>query len=157
MFSKPAADDTKKGPAALELLPIALVMVVFFAAIPWLKLLSDGLVMLITAAVSIFVMGYANYFAFRHQRGLDEVQRASAGFAAQWGVPAGQAAFVLLLLLPPFQGFATSVINEFAGDPGIPIGRTAVILTMAFGFCGVVLLQAIGTLVINLIWWKSRQ
>ena len=106
----------KMGRVALELLPVVLVPVAFLAASPWLKTTIGGpMVSLIGAAVAIFVMGYANYFAFRRQREQDEVQKASAGFAAQWAMPAGQAAFVLLLMLPPFGDLATALVREFGG------------------------------------------
>jgi hypothetical protein len=147
-------------PAVLKLLPLVLVPIAFFASIPWLKTLSAEQSLLITAAVATFVIGYANYFTFRYQQGLDEVESASVGFAAQWGVPAGQALFVLLLLFPPFQAFATSVVNqfitEFANNPGATVDRTAVILAMALAFCSIVVLQTIGTLVVYMFWWKSR-
>jgi hypothetical protein len=102
-------------------------------------------------------MGYVNYWAFRHQRLQDEVHKASAGFAAQWAMPIGQAAFVLLLLLPPFGDVATALVMDLAGDPGAAVDRKIVVLAMTFGFCGVVFLQAVGLVVLNVIWWKSKQ
>jgi hypothetical protein len=95
--------------------------------------------------------------AIRHQRGLDEVEKASAGFAVQWGVPAGQAAFVLLLMLPPFHAVATAVVGAFAGDPGVPADRSVVVVAMTLGFGGVVALQTLGTIVVGVLWWKAKQ
>ncbi|SRR5258708_5845638 len=105
---------------------------------------------LVTVAVAIFGMSYANYLSFRAQRRLDEVQKAGAAFAAQWGAPAGQAAFGLLLVLPPFTDFATAVVSKFVADLGMTVDGTVV--SLAFGFLGVVLLQTIGTVVVHAIW-----
>jgi hypothetical protein len=79
-------------------------------------------------------------------------------FAARWSIPAGQAAFVLLLFLPPFRDFMTSLVIEFGGHgPGMTVDRSVVVFAMALGFMGVVMLQAIATMVFNVIWWKSKQ
>lgn len=153
----PILDNADKRRAALEFLPLVLVPVAFLAISPWLKMIGGPMVSLVSAAAAIFVMGYANFYAFRRQRGLDEVQKASAGVAAQWGMPVGQAAFVLLLMLPPFIDFTTAVVTKFAGDPGTIVDRSVVVFAMTLGFCGVVLLQGIGMLVVNVIWWKSKQ
>ena len=147
----------KIGRRALWILPVVLVPATFFAAIPWLKTISQPMALLVTAAAVIFVMSYANYLSFRAQRGLDEVQRAGAAFAAQWGVPAGQAVFCLLLVLPPFKAFTTTVVSRVAADPGVTLDGTVVVATLALGFCGVVLLQAIGTVVVQAIWWTVKR
>jgi len=107
--------------------------------------------------VVVFVMTYANYLSFRAQRRLDEVQKAGAAFAAQWGAPAGQVAFGLLLVLPPFKDFATAVVGRFAGHPGMPADGTVVVLSLALGFCAIVLLQGVGTAVVHAIWWTARR
>ncbi len=46
-------------------------------------------------------------------------------FAAQWGPPAGQAAFCLLLMLPPFQDFTIAVAGNFAVHSGMHMDRTS--------------------------------
>jgi hypothetical protein len=142
--------------SVLRLLPLIILPIAFFAAVPWLKSLPQEQALLITAAFAIFVIGYANYFTFRQQRGLDEVESASAGYAAQWGVPAGQAAFVLLLLLPPFQAFVSSIVNQFGAEFGVTLSQPGAVLVMALAFCGIVILQTIGTFVIYMFWWKAR-
>lgn len=148
----------KTGRVALGLLPVVLVPVAFLAASPWLKTTTGGpMVSLIGAAVAIFVMGYANYFAFRLQRGQDEVQKASAGFAAQWAMPAGQAAFVLLLMLPPFGDLATALVRDWAGEPGAAVDRKVIVFAMMFGFGLVVLLQTIGLFIVTSIWWMDKR
>lgn len=147
----------KKGRGALWILPVVLVPVAFFAAIPWLKTISQPMAILVTAAVVIFVMSYANYLSFRALRRLDEVQKAGAAFAAQWGAPAGQAVFALLLVLPPFRDFATAVVGKFPIHPGMAVDGTVVVLSLALGLCSVVLLQGIGTVVVHSIWWTVKR
>lgn len=147
----------KMGRGALWILPVVLVPVAFFAAIPWLKTISQPMAILFTAAVVIFFMSYVNYLSFRSQRRLDEVQKAGGAFAAQWGAPAGQAAFGLLLVLPPFIDFTTAVVSKFAADPGMTVDRTVVVFSLALGFFGVVLLQAIGTAVVLAVWWTDKR
>jgi hypothetical protein len=159
MTSKPALDDPKTGRLALGLLPFVLLVVTLAAAKTWLKTTIGGpLFTVVVAVVTILGMGYANYLSFRLHRGLDEVHKASAEFAARWSVPAGQAAFVLLLFLPPFRDFMTSLVIEFGGPgPGMTVDRSVVVFAMALGFMGVVMLQGIAMMVFNGIWWKSKQ
>jgi len=159
MSSKPASNEPKMGRLALGLLPFALLVVALAAAKTWLKATIGATMFdLVVAAVTISAMGYANYLFVRYHRGLDEVHKASAEFAAQWSMPAGQAAFVLLLFLPPFRDLMTSLVIEFGGPgPGTTVDRSVVVFAMALGFMGVVMLQAVATLVFNVIWWKSKQ
>ncbi|HEX3366555.1 hypothetical protein [Phenylobacterium sp.] len=142
---------------ALWILPLALVPVAFVAAIPWLRTISHPMAILVAAALVIFGMSYANYLSFRAQRGLDEVQKAGGAFAGQWGAPAGQAAFGLLLVLPPFRDFAVAVVSKFPVRPGMTVDGSVVVVSLAFGLCGIVLLQAIGTVVVHTIWWRVKR
>jgi len=159
MTSKPAPNDPKIGRLALGLLAFVLVIVALAAAKTWLETTIGGpMFTLVVAAVTILGMGYANYLLFRFHRGLDEVHKAGAEFAAQWSMPAGQAAFVLLLFLPPFRDLTTSLVIEFGGPgPGMTVDRSVVVFAMALGFMGVVMLQALATMVFSVIWWKSKQ
>jgi hypothetical protein len=95
--------------------------------------------------------------SIRCQRGVDEVRKASARFAGQWGAVAGQIAFVLLMLLPPFQRLMTAVVVELAGDPGTTVDRTVVAFSALLGFMAVVLLQTIGAFVVGVIWWMAKR
>lgn len=147
----------KMGRGALWILPVVLVVGAFLAAIPWLQTISQPIAILVTAAVVIFGTSYANYLSFRAMRRLDEVQKAGAAFAAQWGAPAGQAAFCLLLVLPPFQDFATAVVSKFAVHPGMTVDRTAIVVSMALGLFVLVLLEAIGRVVVLKVWWTDKQ
>ncbi|HEY2356257.1 MAG TPA: hypothetical protein VGH86_02310, partial [Phenylobacterium sp.] len=125
------ATATNMGRGALWILPLVAVPVAFFVAIPWLKSISHPVAILVTAGAVIFAMSYASYLSFRAQRGLDEVQKAGAAFAAQWGAPAGQVAFGLLLVLPPFKDFATAVVSKFAVHPAASVDGTVVVLSLA--------------------------
>ena len=160
MASKSTVNETKAMRRIwLGLLLIVLLAVVLVTERAWLKTTLGGpMFYVFGATVAILGMGCANYISLRFQRAEDEVQRASAGFAARWSMPAGQAAFVLLLLLPPFRSFMTSLVIEFGGPgPGITVDRSVVVFAMALGFMGVVMLQAIATMVFNVIWWRSKQ
>jgi hypothetical protein len=159
MVSKFAPNDRKTVRLALGLLAFVLLVVALAAAKTWLRTTIGGpMFNLVVAAVTISAMGYANYLSFRFHRGLDEVHKASAEFAAKWSMPAGQAAFVLLLFLPPFKDLMTSLVIEFGSPgPGMTVDRSVVVFAMALGFMGVVMLQAIATVVFNAIWWKSKQ
>jgi hypothetical protein len=148
------------GQRALRISPLLLGPVALVAGIPWLMRISTPMAILVTAAVVIALMSYANYLQFRVMRRLDEVQKAGAAFAQQWGAPAGQAAFALLLVLPPFAGFAAAVVgafaSRFAGHP-MTVDRTAVVLSMGLGFVVLVLLEAIGRVVVHGLWWNARR
>jgi hypothetical protein len=159
MRSKLAVTDAKIGRLALGFLAVVLLVVAVIAAKPWLKpTIGRPMFSLVVAVVTILGMGYANYLSFRIHRGLDEVHKASAEFAARWSMPAGQAAFALLLFLPPFEDFMTSLVIEFGGPgPGMTVDRSVVVFAMALGFMGVVMLQGISTIVFNAIWWRSKQ
>ncbi len=150
----------KMGRGALWILPVVLVPAALLAALPWLKRVSYPMAILVTAAAVIFAMSYANYLTFRAQRGLDEVQKAGAVFAAQWGPAAGQVAFGLLLVLPPFKDFATAVVsafvNKFVGHP-MTVDGTAVVLSLALGFVVLVALEAIGRVAVHAMWWTAKR
>ena len=153
------ASNPKLGRLALGFLVVMAGVVALATAKPWLKTtIGDTMFDLVLAAAGILVMGYASYLAARCHGRLDEVQRASAEFAARWSIPAGQAAFCLLLFLPPIQDLMTSLVIEFGGPgPGMTVDRSVVKFAMVLGFIGVVLLQGIATVVFSAIWWKSKQ
>ena len=159
MASKPAPNNSTMGRLALGLLAFVLLVVALGVTRARLKsTIGDPMFALIVAVVTILWMAYANYLSFRFHRGLDEVHKASAEFAARWSMPAGQAAFVLLLFLPPFRDLMTSLVIAFGGPgPGMTVDRSVVVFAMALGFMGVAILQAIATIVFNAVWWKSKQ
>lgn len=143
--------------AVLWVLPLLVLVVAFFAAIPWLKTINPSIAISIAAAVVIFGMCYGNYLGYRALRGLDEVEKAGADFAAQWGAPLGQAAFCLLLVLPPFQSFMTAAVGGFVAGDGTPADVTVVITTLAFGFFAIVALESIGRVIMQALWWTVRR
>jgi hypothetical protein len=140
-------------------LPALLVPVVFLAAV-WIARPPVILVTIATAVMVIGMMGYANYVSFRAMRRLDEVQRAGAAFAGQWGAPAGQAAFAALLVLPPFKDLATAAVRAFVSKfvvHPVTVDGTVVVLSMAFGFMVLVLLESIGRVVVHALWWTAKR
>ena len=144
------------GRCTLRVLPIVVVPIVFLASGPSLKAAAGPLATVIAGGVvALFVVAYANYLAFLVQRRQDEVQQARAGFAAQWGVAAGQAAFVALLVVPAFTDFASGLARNLAG--AAPSDHNLVVFAMTFAFCAVVLLQSIGTVILRAIWWRARR
>lgn len=151
----------RMGRGALWILPIVLVPAALVAAFPWLMRISYPMAILVAAAVVLFEMSYANYLSFRALSRLDEVQKAGAAFAQQWGAPAGQAAFGVLLVLPPFRDFATAVVSafmsRFVSHPGVTVDGTAVVLSLAFGLVALVLLEAVGRVVVHTLWWRGKR
>jgi hypothetical protein len=147
---------SKMGWCLFRALPFVLVPVAFIAALPWLNRISYPLTLLVAAAAVIFLMGYVNYLPYRALRRQDEVQRAGAAFAAQWGAPLGQAMFALLMVLPPFKDFALALVGKFLHPEAAVDGRV-VVLSLTLGFCGVVLLQCIGTALVNTLWWTLKR
>lgn len=138
--------------------PVALIVVAFFSALPWLRAQSDALVLAVGATAAISVMGYAVFIAIRSQRGMDEVERAGARFAAQTGALAGSIAIVLLMIAPPFQ----NLILHWAGvlGTGSPesFDRESVLLAFDFGFSALVLAQTLGALVAYVGWnWRMAR
>jgi hypothetical protein len=67
-------------------------------------------------------------------------------------VPAGQVAFVLLLMLTPFKDLTTAVVSgECAADRHVIVGA------MMLGCWTLVFLQTIGTAFVNAIWWTAKR
>lgn len=159
MTSKHDLSDSRTGRLALGLLPFAFLVLALAAAKTWLEAAVGGpTFVVVVAVITLLGMGYASSLSFRSHNGLDEVEKASAEFAARWSMPAGQTAFVLLLFLPPFRRFMTSLVIEFGGPgPGTTVDSSVVVFAMALGFVVVVVLQGIATVVFNAIWWKSKQ
>jgi len=144
----------KIGRYALWLSPVVIVVGGFFAAIPWLKEQNDAFVLALTAAVSIFVMGYALFISYRLQRPLDEVQIASQGFASSRGWVWGAMATMLLLMLPPVTNWLIDLANMLStGSPNMS-DRGAVQLGLFFGAILVVLIQFVAVILASAIWQR---
>jgi len=142
------------GRYALFLSPVVIVIVGFFAAIPWLKEQNDTFVLTLSAALSIFVMGYAQFLSHRLQRHLDEVQIASQGFASSRGWPWGVMATALLLMLPPVTNRLIDLANVLSTGSPDTSDRGAVHVALIFGFMLMVLIQAIAVIVASAIWQR---
>lgn len=134
--------------------PVVIVAVGFFAAIPWLKQQDDAFVLALTAAVSIFVMGYAFFISHRLQRDLDEVQIAGAGFASSRGWVWGATATVLLLMLPPVTNWLIDLANMMSTGSPDSSDRGAVQLALFFGLILVVLMQLASLVLASAIWQR---
>ncbi len=146
------------GRCALWFSPLLVVIVGFLSAIPWMKQQSDALVMTLTAAVSIFVMGYSVFLANRQQRRLDEVQIASQGFATSRGWTWGAMATVVLLTLPPVANGLVDLANRMGTGSPDTSDRDAVRLALFFGFMLVVFMQLIAVMVASAIWqWRMAR
>jgi hypothetical protein len=139
------------------MLPLVVVPAAFVAALPWLKAIGRPAALLVAATVGAFVMSYASYIAFRALRRLDEVQKAGMEFAAQWGAPVGQAVFVALLIMPPFADLASAMVGRIAAHPGMVVDRAVVVVAMGLGFIGTVLLQGVGSIVVQAMWWAGKR
>lgn len=144
----------KIGRCALWLSPVVIVVVGLFAAIPWLKQQNDTFVLTLTAAVSIFVMGYALFVSHRLQRHLDEVQIASQGFASSRGWVWGAMATILLLMLPPVTNWLIDLANMLSTGSPDTSDRGAVQLALFFGLILVVLIQLVAVLFASAIWQR---
>src|SRR5688500_7938263 len=158
VMTQAAADKRNVGRLLLVLLVCGLLIAALAAAKPWLKAtIGDIAFDLVVLAVAILGLGCANFLSNRVHRQLDEVQKAAAEFAARWSVPAGTTAFCLLLFLPPVLDVMTSMGIAYGDSgPGMTVDRSVVKFAMVLGFMGVVMLQAIATVVLNAMWWKSK-
>lgn len=143
----------KIGRCALWFSPIAIVPIVIIAAVPWLKQQTDAITLGITAAGSIFVMGYSHFLAARANRRLDEVEIAGQRFANTKGMTIGTVAAVLVMLFPPLMNALEDLANTIALSTGSP--DVAVKLGITIGFMLVVILQLLGTVAVA-IWWGKR-
>jgi hypothetical protein len=139
---------------ALWFLPVVIVVGSFVAAIPWLKQQTDSFVLTLTAAVSIFVMGYALETSRRLQRRLDEVQVASQGFASSRGWVWGAMAGVVLLMLPPVADGLTDLANVLSTGSAGASDRGAVQLALSFGLILTVLVQCVAVFVAAALWQR---
>ena len=146
---------TMNGPAkiarrALWVAPVIIVPVAFFASMPWLRQQDDPIILWITAAAAIFVMGYSLVLAARVNRRLDEVEIAGQRFAQSQGWTIGMVAAVLVMVFPPAMDTLADLANTVAeGSPD-----RAVRLGIVIGFMMVVILQTLGIVAANIWFWR---
>jgi hypothetical protein len=146
----------KIGRQALLISPIVIAVVSFFALLRWLRPVNSNVVLVLSAVVSIFVMGYTSFLARRMQRRMDEVQIASQGFASFRGYTWGAGITVVLLLLPPVTNRLIDLADVMtARAPDMTTRhRTAVLLGLNFGFLLLVLVQMVCMIVASAIWQR---
>lgn len=136
---------------ALWVSPLVIPPVAFFPLMPWLRRQDDAVVLGISAALAIFVMGYALFLSARATRRLDEVQIAGQRFAQAQGWTIGIFAAGLVMVFPPAMNALTDLANAIAsGSPD-----KAVRLGIVIGFMMVTILQTLGILAVS-VWWGRR-
>lgn len=141
----------KIAQCALWVSPLVVPPVVFFASIPWLRRQDDAVVLGISAALAIFVMGYALFLSMRATRRLDEVQIAGQRFAQAQGWTIGIFAAGLVMVFPP----AMNALADLATDVAAGSPDKAVRVGIAIGFMMVVILQTLGMFAVA-GWWGRR-
>lgn len=142
----------KIGRRALPTLPVAIVIGGFIGWLYWLKPQNKTLVLVMTAVVSLFVIGYTSFLARRMQRRLDEVQIAHQRFAHSRGWSWGLGLALLLLMLPPVTNWLIDLANRLTtGSPDM-LNRSSVQIALFFGFMLVGLMQTVCIIVAAVIW-----
>jgi hypothetical protein len=146
----------KIGRSALWIAPIVIAFFGFFGVLFWLRPHDTAFVLVFTAAVSIFVIGYSNFLARRLGRRMDEVQIASMEYASFHGSLAGMGVTILLLMLPPFTNQLIDVADFLtARAPDmVTRHRAAMLLALNFGFMLLVLVQTACKIVAAVVWQR---
>lgn len=142
------------GRAALWLSPVVLVVVTFFAAIPWLKEQDDTLVLTLTGVLAASVIGYGMFLSQRIQGHMDEVQIASQGYASSRAAGWGAGAAGLVLLLPPVTNRLIDLATTLSSSASSAPDRGAVHVALALGVVLCVLLQVMANIVASMIWQR---
>jgi hypothetical protein len=132
--------------------PPIVVMAAFFASLPWLADLDETVTLSITAAASIFVVVWGRFVATRMERALDEVQLAGQRFAQAKGAAGGTCITLLLLLPTPLADWVMDNLIRMTTGSGQTPERDTVYVGMVFGMVLLILMQALGTVVANVIW-----
>jgi hypothetical protein len=139
----------KSGRLVLWFLPVVVVVVIFFAAITWLKP-KPVVAQVMSAVVAIFVLGYSLFLGNRESRRWDEVQRTGQGFASAKGWVWGGFATLLLLMVPPVMNWLVDLVNVLgARSPDVTVR-----MAFFFGVTLVMVMQALGIAVASRLWWR---
>lgn len=136
---------------ALQFSPVVIVVVGFFTAILWLKP-NAAVVSVLTAAASIFVMGYTLFLGKMLSRRWDEVQRASVGFANTHGWVWGGYAALVLLMVPQVMNWLVDLVNELGSHD--MTNQLAVRLAFFFGVILVMVMQTLAIVVASIVWQR---
>jgi hypothetical protein len=148
----------KFGRFMLWFSPIVIVTTGFVVALPWLKQQNAVVIEVTSTVASILVMSYGLFLAKRLERGLDEVQIASQGFAYAKGWVWGAVATAFLLMVPPVMSGLVDLVNAVVkvlgtGSPDMT-HQAAVRLAFFCGFALVMLMQMLAFLAASLVWWR---
>ena len=132
--------------------PPIVVVTTFFASLPWLAELDETVSLSITVAASVFVVVWGRFVATRMERALDEVQLAGQRFAQAKGAAGGTFVTLLLLLPTPLADWFMDNLIRMTTGPAETPERDTVYVGMVFGMVLLILMQALGTVVANVIW-----
>ncbi len=141
--------------AIVGIAPAILACVLMVANFEWLKSLPKMTAISIAIGASLFVMAWSYMFARAFQRRLDEVERASQGYAMHHGFTFGVFAVAVLLMIPAFMTWVIETANATAVSLS---GSTRVAPFLAYvgGFMTLVIVQSVAMAVISAFWWKRR-
>jgi hypothetical protein len=126
---------------------------VFLAGLPWLQQ-HQALAFLVAGVTAIVVISAGLAFSFVAERRQDEWSRSGSRFASHWGVMIGTCLTGALLVSPVIQDALVSFVTRMTDDDTDPRYR-AVILAYSIGFCTVVVIQGLCSVVLH-IGWKIR-
>ena len=142
--------------AALAIIPVLVVMVTFFAILPWLDKQSDALVWIITIPTATGVVIWSSVMSWLARRSQDEVERAGERYAIKWGMLGGSAIVALILCIPP----AHDLIVAAASNAAIWLKGTdekATIISFVFGVATLAAAQGAASCIANIYWWRSKR
>ena len=143
---------------ALLLSPVVLVAVSLFIALPWVKQKNPSVSKVVGEVGVIFVACYGIFIVLRQQRRMDEVHRASQGFANSYGWLWGGVATIVLLMVPPVMNWLVDRVDAMAkvrgaGSPEMT-NHLAVQLAFFYGISLVIVMQGLGVCVASVLWWR---
>ena len=142
----------KRSHSLLWFAPVLIVMAAFFASLPWLADLDETVSLSIAGVASAFVVIWAHFLATRMERALDEVQLAGQRFAQAKGAAFGSVITLVLLLPTPLVEWVMDGLIRMTTGPAETPERDTVHVGMVFGMVLLILMQALGTVVANVIW-----
>jgi hypothetical protein len=131
-------------------LPVGLAVAAFVAAI---KLLHPRplIAEVLTAALTLLVLGYSLFMARQEARRWDEVQRAGAGFANSNGWVWGGFATLFLLGVPPVIDRVVDALMSVRPAGSMDV-HLAMRLGLTFGATLVMVMQALAIAIASVIW-----
>lgn len=143
---------SKFGRSVLLFSPIPIAAIGFMTSLYVFKPRNTAMVLVLSAAMAIFVMVYAGFLARRVQRRMDEVQLASQAFSTAHGWVWGMGIMTLLLVVPPVTNPLIDLANWMATGSADKSNRASMLVAIAFGYMLVVVLQTLCIVVASMIW-----